>query len=226
MAGPWAQVSGLGGWQRALGIPLLLCALSPGQPGAALGAAPHCRQGDLSSASRLLLIGGESGKPAVIGSQGPTSTGPAQGWLPAASRQDRQASGGSGRPSGWAVACGEPLSCWLERRQQEPRRLASHLTPVHSAATSPPLQPPCAQARTSGPQARALVNKGPAPGGASLARPLAAGPKWQRGGRWTVGSCTAPHTKFNQQPTPGPPPDWTPLQPLMLGERRALRTRD
>lgn len=131
MAGPWAQVSGLGGWQRALGIPLLLCALSPGQPGAALGAAPHCRQGDLSSASRLLLIGGESGKPAVIGSQGPTSTGPAQGWLPAGrtGRTGRHPEGPAGPLAGlWPEGSLSPAGWRGDNRSPGGWPLTSHLS--------------------------------------------------------------------------------------------------
>lgn len=130
MAGPGARVPGLGCWRRALGH-LCCSALSPDQPGAALGAAPHGRKGDLSSASHLLLIGGESGKPAAIGPQGPTSTGPAQGWLPAAHRQDRQASegrrvGGSAGP--WPEGSLAPARWRGDNRSPGSWPLTSHLS--------------------------------------------------------------------------------------------------
>ncbi|KAF6269725.1 hypothetical protein mRhiFer1_009700 [Rhinolophus ferrumequinum] len=124
MAGPGARVPGLGCWRRAPGH-LCCSALSPGQPGAALGAAPHGRQGDLSSASHLLLIGGESGKPAVIGPQGPTSTGPSQEWQPAARRQDRQASEGR---LALSLGCGLRGALLLPAKSPGSWLLTSHLS--------------------------------------------------------------------------------------------------
>lgn len=59
------------------------------------------------------------------------------------------------------------------------------------------------------PHACPLPRHRPGPAGAqvTMALLLAAGLERQPRGRWTLGSCAALHTKFNQQPAPGPPPD-------------------
>lgn len=97
---------------------------STGHPlGLPLG--PHHRQSDLSSTSQLLLIGGESGKPAVIGPQSPTSPRPAPGGCP-----QLPALEGHSQHSSRAVARGEPCTCHLERGQRGAQAwpLTSHLS--------------------------------------------------------------------------------------------------
>lgn len=158
---------------------------------------------EVTQVSLLLpLIGGERRKPAGIGPRSPTSRGPGHSQDGTA----RRLTGGSAGSGGRRL---EPA----ERGRQDPslRGWPTCLSPApfRPAATT---ASPC----RAGPRAGAQVNVAQPQAEPAPARLPAVRPKWQPRGRWTLGSCTAPHTKFNRQPAPGPPPDLrtAALQPL------------
>lgn len=94
--------------------------------------------------------------------------------------------------------------------------LPAGLAHLSLTCTFPPCRHHSLPVHRAGPRAGAQVNVAQPQAEPAPARLPAVRPKWQPRGRWTLGSCTAPHTKFNRQPAPGPPPDLrtAALQPL------------